>query len=372
MKKTTNIVQLKDTGPLLHPPPERTKIKITVVGEGIVGLSCAITEALQGHTVKVLANQSGEDSTSGKAAAFVLPVLSGRDPRINGMTKKSLEVLIFLKGNSASGVRDARLRVCYTEINEGDLDWLGAIETSPVPKEELPEGCICGYDALIFRMEMDIYLPFLRNWAEQLGVEFVRETVRDLTKLGGDVVINCTGIHAKKLIESSNLQPDVDLRPIRGQVELVSIPASLQAPWPKFDILIIEGKHPDGTPRLDYIVRRDKDLLLGGTQDIDDSRLTADEIQRKMILQNCIKVMPELRDAVFITDRVGLRPYRNLIRIAMESVSGGPMVVHAYGHGGSGVTLSWGTADLVNAMVSDIIYDLRSISHEFKPRRNAA
>ena len=50
---------------------------------------------------------------------------------------------------------------------------------------------------------------------------------------------------------------------------------------------------------------------------------------------------------------VGLRPYRaSGFRVAAESV-GDKLVVHNYGHGGCGVTLSWGTADLATRLALD-------------------
>jgi D-amino-acid oxidase len=44
--------------------------------------------------------------------------------------------------------------------------------------------------------------------------------------------------------------------------------------------------------------------------------------------------------------RAGLRPWRPEVRLEMETV-GGAAVIHNYGHGGAGVTLSWGCADRV-------------------------
>jgi D-amino-acid oxidase len=42
--------------------------------------------------------------------------------------------------------------------------------------------------------------------------------------------------------------------------------------------------------------------------------------------------------------RVGLRPGRPQVRLETERRPAGP-VVHCYGHGGAGITLSWGCAD---------------------------
>jgi D-amino-acid oxidase len=47
---------------------------------------------------------------------------------------------------------------------------------------------------------------------------------------------------------------------------------------------------------------------------------------------------------------VGLRPCRDVVRLEQESVDG-KLVVHDYGHGGAGVTLSWGCAEDVRDRV---------------------
>jgi D-amino-acid oxidase len=48
---------------------------------------------------------------------------------------------------------------------------------------------------------------------------------------------------------------------------------------------------------------------------------------------------------------VGLRPSRKEVRLEAEVISG-RKVIHNYGHGGAGVTLSWGCADEVARMLS--------------------
>jgi D-amino-acid oxidase len=41
---------------------------------------------------------------------------------------------------------------------------------------------------------------------------------------------------------------------------------------------------------------------------------------------------------------VGLRPVSETVRLEREEVAPGKLVVHNYGHGGAGITLSWGCA----------------------------
>ena len=50
--------------------------------------------------------------------------------------------------------------------------------------------------------------------------------------------------------------------------------------------------------------------------------------------------------------RVGARPTRATIRVEEEVGEDGTVVVHNYGHGGAGVTLSWGCAEEARALLS--------------------
>lgn len=59
---------------------------------------------------------------------------------------------------------------------------------------------------------------------------------------------------------------------------------------------------------------------------------------------------PELRGARVLDVRVGLRPTRPRIRVERVAV-GDRCLVHNYGHGGGGITLSWGCAREVAALL---------------------
>ena len=70
----------------------------------------------------------------------------------------------------------------------------------------------------------------------------------------------------------------------------------------------------------------------------------------KRIVARATDLVPDLRGARVLGTRVGLRPARPAVRLEAEDRPEGP-VVHCYGHGGSGVTLSWGCADEVADLV---------------------
>src|SRR5438874_9383135 len=58
------------------------------------------------------------------------------------------------------------------------------------------------------------------------------------------------------------------------------------------------------------------------------------------------------RDRV-IREVVGLRPYRAEGFVVDAQRAGNKLIVHNYGHGGAGMTLSWGTASLAVDLLSE-------------------
>ncbi|HEV7627013.1 MAG TPA: FAD-dependent oxidoreductase [Streptomyces sp.] len=62
------------------------------------------------------------------------------------------------------------------------------------------------------------------------------------------------------------------------------------------------------------------------------------------IIRRCARVHPALAEARVLEERVGLRPYRPRVRLETERLPDGALCVHNYGHGGAGVTVSWGCA----------------------------
>jgi D-amino-acid oxidase len=65
------------------------------------------------------------------------------------------------------------------------------------------------------------------------------------------------------------------------------------------------------------------------------------------------------RDRV-IREVVGLRPYRPGGFVVDAQRLGSKLLVHNYGHGGGGVTLSWGTASLAVDLMRDFLVARRS------------
>jgi D-amino-acid oxidase len=101
-----------------------------------------------------------------------------------------------------------------------------------------------------------------------------------------------------------------------------------------------------------YVIPRSHDCILGGTAEDGEWSTEPDPRTAAAILERCAALEPRLAEAEVLEHKVGLRPGRKEIRLEREDVAHGPPRIHNYGHGGSGVTLSWGCAEETLRLVS--------------------
>jgi D-amino-acid oxidase len=108
-----------------------------------------------------------------------------------------------------------------------------------------------------------------------------------------------------------------------------------------------------GELSLSYVLPRINDIVLGGTAVEDAGSGEPDENVTEQILSKVKKLDPSLKINKIVSVDVGLRPARDEVRLEKEKIDG-KTIIHNYGHGGAGFTLSWGCADEVVKLVKKI------------------
>ena len=134
--------------------------------------------------------------------------------------------------------------------------------------------------------------------------------------------------------------PDPSVYPVRGRIVRVGNPG--------LTVSVRDELHPGGRA---YVHPRTADCILGGSLEEGEWDTAVDPVAGAAIVERCADLVPALRDAAVLEQVVGLRPGRPAVRLEVEERSRGPWIVHNYGHGGSGITLSWGCAREVAAVV---------------------
>ena len=304
------------------------------VGGGVCGLSSAIRLLESDWKVTIWSSQLSPNTTSDVAAALWYPFLSAPVEKTDVWGSETYDVLKVLSRFPHTGVSMTQTYEYFRE-KQPDPSWKDYVDGFERLSDNLPEDYIECFSFITSVIEMPIYLQWLMARYEELGGDIIVKRVEDFSNISSEYnfIINCTGIESKKLLD------DDEVYPVRGQVIRV-----------KTDV---KEMHLDQQiPTLAYIVPRSNDMILGGVAQTNDWSLDVRMKDREYILEKCIKLIPELKNAEIIEDMVGLRPGRSEVRLEKEILFGRP-IIHNYGHGGSGVTLSWGCADDVVELANE-------------------
>ena len=296
-----------------------------MVGAGVVGLTCAARLLADGHRVDVVARDLPRETTSSVAAALWYPYRALPYDRVLAWSRTSYGA--FAEVADAAPAAGVAMRSGTEVLREAaERPWWAEAVPDLSDTHVVPQGYELGWTFTAPVIEMPVYLDWLAGLIGERGGTITRMNLSGLP-LGADVVVNCSGI------ASRFLAGDVTVSPVQGQVVLVE-QVGLDRWW-------LDSAGPT------YVVPRAHDIVIGGT-DVEGewSRTPSPEVA-SAILRRALKLVPELAGAEVLSHRVGLRPARPTVRL--ERVDD---VVHCYGHGGAGVTLSWGCADEVAALVS--------------------
>lgn len=312
--------------------------RITVVGAGVIGLSIAYELASAGHEVTVIADTDTADTVSAVSAALWFPFRSDPSAQAAHLLERSLLRFNELSENPASGVEQRSGIVAERTLNP-DRSWARLLsDVVEAAHDQIPHGALSGVRVTVPFIIIPVYLPWLREQVAGLGVTFAHGTVTDLAELreSADLAVIAAGIRGGELLGG-----DPAVFPVRGQIVRLANPG--------LDEWITDTDNPDGVT---YVFPRRDDVVVGGTA-IDGSWDTTvhPDVEAAILARAC-RLVPALAGQPVLGRAAGLRPGRSTIRL--EHVSGQPLpVIAAYGHGGAGVTLSWGTAERVRELVEE-------------------
>jgi D-amino-acid oxidase len=355
-----------------------------VIGAGVSGLTTALCLRREGYGVTVVADRFAPDVVSVVAGALWEwpPAVCGSHQDLRSLERSKswcmtgYETFNELAGDGRTGVF-VRPSVFYfrhrVEENAKDFHKMSElrdrvdgfvhdaalIDANGISRDT---GVVDAYSLLAPMVDTDTYMAWLLEQVRDAGCETVRRSIGGtladheralLAEFDADVIVNCSGLGARTLA-------DDEMHPLRGA--LVRVLNDGRA-MPRITRAHCVSHDPaTGSQGMVFILPRGRDMLvLGGLVEMDewDLDIGLDNYGPvRDMLRRCEEFMPVLRRAeidVFEPVRAGLRPYRRQnVRVEIEP---GTRIVHNYGHGGSGVTLSWGCAAEVVQLAGQALAD---------------
>lgn len=317
---------------------------IGIVGGGVIGLSTAAAILQDNPQLKIVvyADAFTPHTTSDVSAGFALPYLVGKNDDLETIMSWINDTVDYLidfgrENDGASGAVTMlsgyllwkKAPKDITKFRDCVKGWR-TVDQSELNRISSKGRYACGTFFTTALCDCSKYLPCLMNKLAAKGVTFIQKKVAsldDVADLGHDIVINTAGVLAKHLTD------DPEIRPLKGQVIIA------KAPWINHFFMEVDGDS--------YIIPKSDYLVVGGTHD-EDMSLTMSEGVSNRMWEDAHKMIPNLKSARMIGERVGIRPGRSSVRIEIEQAmtrsSKKYVVLHHYGHGGCGVATHWGSA----------------------------
>ena len=321
-------------------------MEILIIGCGVSGLSSGVRLLEAGHRVSIWAEALPPDTTSNIAAAVWYPYKAYPEHLAVGWGAVAYRVFQELANEPRTGVA-MREVIELLPAPTSDPWWVAAVSGfRHATADELLGRRADGYVFSAPVIDMSIYLDYLMRRFRAAGGAIVQRRVGSLGEALAEspLVVNCSGLGARTLVG------DREMTPSRGQVLRVRADGSWRG---AVDRVILDDAHPVDVT---YIVPRIHDIVLGGTAIEGEENAKVDPATSEDILRRCAALAPALaavRPEDIVSVAVGLRPVRSAIRLEREQIGPEHTVIHNYGHGGAGVTLSWGCAEEVARLVAE-------------------
>lgn len=309
---------------------------VTIVGAGVIGLSTGVVLIEAGHSVRILTAEPPEVTSSAAATGMVGLAMAEPMSEVRRWEETSRREFNQLRSDDGSGV----------VIRRGLLASRSEADPPPPIKRqqgfqladpsELPRGFAAGFWLDMINVDMTRYLTYLADRFRGAGGRIDVSRVESFDDVAAPVLVNCAGVGAR------DLTSDTSLSAAWGTHVIVENPG--------IATYFMEGP-PGPTEWVSWMPHGDR-LLIGGVSIADRwDRAPRPELNERL-LAAARAANPAIGDAEVLGANVGLRPQRPSVRVEQETRPWG-LLIHNYGHGGLGVTLSWGCAHTVREIVED-------------------
>ncbi len=360
---------------------------ITVIGGGVIGITTAHYLQRIGYRTEVVTHLRADKSIGTLAlpefASLYPPALIAPHSvdmknmtEVFDATQKELDKYVGMLGTAVRWQPHYELFANkkvemppYTRVLRNALPYGGSrrhIQFEQAIKHE-----ISGWVAEYLFVETPVYLPYLfREYMMSGGriVEVDEQLNREsLGEIRSDLIVNCTGLWARELFN------DKELYPIRGHLLMIEdAPFPLRSDGSIFSYNYTPPETEYGNdvycfPRSSACPPGQRGWLLGGSRE--EPQQCGGELWRapkaryplfEDVPEPIFTINQSIMRALVGVDidnfkrrsMMGYRPgRRGGVRLELTQEFGRP-VIHNYGHGGAGVTLSWGCAAKVARLIA--------------------
>ncbi|MEO0967361.1 MAG: FAD-dependent oxidoreductase [Cyanobacteria bacterium J06639_18] len=353
---------------------------ILVIGAGVSGLTTAISLKKAGFNVTIAADSFAPDLTSVVAGALWEwpPAVCGHHgaPRSLERSKEwcmtSYEKFKEMHadfGSESTGIYLRDVYFYFKDVLENqpfDLNKMNELKDKvdgferglQIVKDSIDlnfqGGIKDAYKHMSPMVNTDVYMKWLLKHVQEIGCEIVKEKITVnvveneqelLRRFNAKAIVNCAGLGS--IVTTG----DSSMHPLRGALVRVKNKGGVV----KDAHCISHDRSSTDEQDIIFIVPRGDDLVvLGGLAQPDkwSTKLSLDIPIIRQMYDGCLQFLEELRDLPLDEQepvRTGLRPCTKK-NVCLERVPN-TKIFYNYGHGGSGVTLSWGCSKEIVELV---------------------
>ncbi|NGP88133.1 FAD-dependent oxidoreductase [Fodinibius halophilus] len=367
--------------------------KVIIIGGGVSGLTTGLTLQLLGYKTEIYADKVITDILDKNAhpefaslfpSASVIPHSVYSD-QLEELFHHSQAVFYELRKQTFPGTTiNKHYELFETRSDRPDYcDWMlnyqpvEELDTDSIPRRP-GNNTLYGWSFNCIFADWSLYLPALYELYQDSGGTITQQKLvsKNIDSLPTDTIINCSGTGSPSLFDD----PSEEQLIVRGHL-LHKVDAPLLKN--SKDETVSYNYTPKASVYSDtkgeasdvYCYPRKDGWILGGSRqtgtlghtdwDEDKENYEVDGISfpkqiidlNSEILENRFGASVSLSDD--LTPSVGYRYIRNRkngLRLESETVAN-RQVIHNYGHGGAGVTLSWGCALKIASLINSVPVD---------------